>query len=118
MIKNIAAAFVTLVLVGGAGAAFAEEEVSDAVDQALWCGAAYAAVTQIDGMSEDDIVSAEAASTAAFAVAVIAMEEDGIEETEHKRLVDYYVEMAVENLSDPDAELRYSDEDCAALSAE
>lgn len=115
MIKNFAAALATLALLGGVVPAFAQEEVSDAVDQALWCGAAYSAVTQIDGMSDEDIASADGAATLAFTVAVSAMEEDGIAESEHDRLVEYYVEMAVENLTDPDAELRYSDEECEAL---
>lgn len=118
MIKNFAAAFAALALIGGALPAFAQEEVSDAVDQALWCGAAYSAVTQIEGMSEDDIASADAAATAAFTAAAVAMEEDGIAETEHDRLVEYYVEMAVENLTNPDAELRYSDEECEAMIAQ
>jgi hypothetical protein len=117
MIKTLAVA-ATLAVAGLALPVFAQEEVSDAVDQALWCGAAYTAVTQIDGMSEDDIAAAEAAGTAAFAVAAVAMEEDGIDEAEHDRLVEYYVEIAVENLTDPDAELRYSDEECQALIAQ
>lgn len=118
MIKNFAAAFVTLALLGGAAPTFAQEEVSDAVDQALWCGAAYTAVTQVEGMSEDDIAAAESAATDAFTVAAVAMQEDGIADTEHDRLVEYYVEMAVADLTNPDAELRYTDEECAELSAE
>ena len=118
MINKFAAAFAVLALAGMVAPAFAQEEVSDAVDQALWCGAAYLAVTQIDGMSEDDIASADASAEAAFNVAAVAMAEDGIDEAEHERLVNYYVEIAVENLTNPDAELRYSDEECTAMIAQ
>ena len=115
MINKFAAAFATAAILGAALPAFAQDQVSDAVDQALWCGAAYAAVTQIDGMSQDDIASADAAATKAFAVALTAMEADGIDEAEHDRLVSYYTDIAVENLSNPEAELRYTDAECTAL---
>ena len=115
MIKKFAAALSVLAIAGMALPAFAQDEVSDAVDQALWCGAAYSAVTQIEGMSEEDVASADAAATAAFNVALVEMEADGIDAAEHDRLVEYYVEIAVENLTNPDAELRYSDEECTAL---
>ena len=115
MIKKFAAALSVLAVAGLAMPVLAQEEVSDAVDQALWCGAAYTAVTQIDGMSDDDIASADAAATAAFTVAMTAMEEDGIDAAEHDRLVEYYVEIAVENLHNPDAELRYTDAECEAM---
>ena len=115
MIKKFAAALSVLAIAGMALPAFAQDEVSDAVDQALWCGAAYSAVTQIEGMSEEDVASADTAATAAFNVALVEMEADGIDAAEHDRLVEYYVEIAVENLTNPDAELRYSDEECTAL---
>jgi len=47
--------------------------------------------------------------------AVDAMSQDGIAEAEYDRLIDYYVEIAVENLTNPAAELRYSDAECEAL---
>ena len=119
MINKFAAALSVLAMAGLALPALAQDDlVSDAVDQALWCGAAYSAVSQIDGMSEEDIASAEAGATAAFTVAVAAMEEDGIAETEHDRLLEDYINMAVEDLSNPDAELRYSDAECEALIAQ
>ena len=115
MINKFAAALATVAILGTALPVFAQDEVSDAVDQALWCGAAYAAVTQIDGMTKEDIASADAAATQAFAVALTAMEEDGIDEAEHDRLVSYYTDIAVENLTNPEAELRYTDAECTAL---
>ena len=115
MIKNFAAALSVIAFAGLALPAFAQGEVSDAVDQALWCGAAYTAITQIEGMTDDDIASADAAATAAFTVAMTEMEADGIDAAEHDRLVEYYVEIAVENLTNPDAELRYSDQECEAM---
>ena len=118
MINKFAAPLAALAILGWALPAMAQDEVSDAVDQALWCGAAYSALTQIDGMSEDDIASADARATATFVVAVDAMNEDGIAETEYDRLIEYYIDIAVENLTNPDAELRYSDADCEALIAE
>ena len=118
MIKKFAAALSVLAVAGLALPAFAEDQVSDAVDQALWCGAAYSAVTQIEGMSEEDIASSDANATAAFNVALVEMEADGIDSAEHDRLVEYYVEMAVENLTNPDAELRYTDAECEAMIAQ
>ena len=118
MNKNFAFAFGVLAFAGLTLPTLAQDEVSDAVDQALWCGAAYTAVTQIEGMSDDDIASADAAATAAFTVAMTAMDEDGIEASEHTRLVDYYVDMAIEDLSKSDAELRYTDAECTALISE
>ena len=109
MNKNFAFAVGALAFAGLTLPALAQDEVSDAVDQALWCGAAYTAVSQTAGMSDDDIATADAAATVAFTVAVAAMEDDEIEASEHNRLVDYYVEMAMDDLSNPDADLRYSD---------
>ena len=118
MNKNFAFAVGALAFAGLTLPALAQDEVSDAVDQALWCGAAYTAASQTEGMSDDDIASADAAATAAFTVAVAAMEDDEIEASEHNRLVDYYVEMAMDDLSNPDAKLRYSDAECTALIAQ
>jgi hypothetical protein len=118
MNKNFAFALGALAFTGLTLPALAQDEVSDAVDQALWYGAAYTAVTQTAGMSDDEIAAADAAATAAFTVAVTAMEEDGIEVGEHTRLIDYYVEIAMEDLTNPDAELRYSDAECTALISE
>ena len=115
MINKFAVSLAGLALVGWALPVLAQDEVSDAVDKALWCGAAYSALTQIDGMSKEDVASADARATATFVVAVDAMDEDGIAETEYDRLIDYYIEIAVDNLTNPDAELRYSDADCEAL---
>jgi len=115
MINKFAATLATLAVLGWALPTLAQDEVSDAVDKALWCGAAYSALTQIDGMSEEDIASADANATIAFEAAVIAMNEDGIADTEYDRLIEYYIEIAVENLTNPEAELRYSDAECEAL---
>ena len=115
MINKFAATLATLAVVGWALPALAQDEVSDAVDRALWCGAAYSALTQIEGMSAEDVASADAKATVAFEAAVVAMNEDGIEESEYDRLIDYYIEIAVENLTNPEAELRYSDAECEAL---
>lgn len=115
MLKTFAASLSVLAIAALALPAFAQDEVSDAVDQALWCGAAYSAVTQVEGMSQADIDAADAAATTAFTIALTAMDADGIDPAEHDRLVEDYVEMAMDNLTDPDAELRYSDAECTAL---
>ena len=88
MINRFAASLAAMAVLAWPLPAMAGEDVSDAVDQALWCGAAYAALTQIDGMSEDDIASADARATATFVVAVDAMSQDGIAETDYDRLID------------------------------
>ena len=93
----------------------ASEEVSDAVDIALWCGAAYSVASQMEGATEASAADASAAAEAAYAKARVALEEDQIEESEYDRLVEYYVDAALEDIINPDAELRYSDEECLAL---
>lgn len=116
MIRKLAAALSVVTLAGLAGTAFAQdEEVSDAVDQALWCGGLFAAVTQIDGVSDEDKATAEEKATAIYTQAVLAMEEDGIEESEHDRLLEYYTGMAVEELTTEGAEMRYTAEECDSL---
>lgn len=93
----------------------AEEEVSEAVDIALWCGAAYSVAAEIGGMSEADAAAATQAADASYAKARVALEEDEVEAGEYERIVGFYVDAAVEDFSNPDAELRYSDEECTAL---
>lgn len=73
------------------------------------------AASQIEGVSEEDIATFDANATGAFNVAAVEMETDGIDSAEHELLVGYYVDMAVENLTNPDAELRYSDAECEAM---
>ena len=92
-----------------------EETVSDAVDIAMWCGAAYTVASQIDGTSEADAAAASGMADAAFEQARIALEADQIEEGEYDRLVEFYVNAAVEDITNPDTELRYSDQDCSDL---
>jgi hypothetical protein len=119
MIKKFAAVLSLLAVTSLSAAAFAqEEEVSDAVDQTLWCGGLFAAVTQIEGVSAEDKAIAEEKATAIYTQAVIAMEEDGIAETEHDRLLEYYTGMAVDELTTEGAEMRYTAEECDALIAE
>lgn len=119
MIKKLAAALSVLALAGLGGPVFAQdEEVSDTVDQTLWCGGLFAAVTQIDGVSAEDKAIAEEKATAIYTQAALAMEEDGIEESEHDRLLEYYTGMAVEELTTEGAEMRYTAAECDALIAE
>lgn len=118
MMKILVGAFAALLLLAPVLPSVAEETVSDEVDQVLWCGAAFVAVSLTEGMAEDEIAAAEVAAEAIFATAHTAMVEDGIEEGEYDRLVTYYTEMAVENLTNPDAEMRYTSDECAALVTE
>lgn len=113
------AAVTTLALAILVAPGFAQdEEVSDAVDKAMFCAAAYSVVTQVPGMTPEQISNAEAASTLAYAKAKTALEEDGVDPAEYDRLVGEYVDMAVENLTDANADLRYSDDECTALVSE
>ncbi|MCS6762020.1 MAG: hypothetical protein MO846_08600 [Candidatus Devosia symbiotica] len=43
------------------------------------------------------------------------MNEDSIADTEYDRLIEYYVDIAIDNLTNPKAKLRYSDADCEAM---
>lgn len=100
---------------GWALAAVAQDAVSDAVDKALWCGGAYIALTQMQPMSADEIALADANATQAVAAAVLAMNADGIAESDHERMIDAYVEIAFNDLTQPEATLRYSDAECGTF---
>ncbi|HEY0034236.1 MAG TPA: hypothetical protein VGB81_13300 [Devosia sp.] len=95
-----------------------EELVSDEVDIAMWCGAAYSVASQIEGTSEADAAAATESANAAYAQARVALEEDQIEKSEYDRLVEFYVDAAVADMTNPEAELRYTDEQCSALIAQ
>ncbi|KKC38717.1 hypothetical protein WH87_07265 [Devosia epidermidihirudinis] len=114
-VKLLAALAATALLTFAVPSFAQEEEVSDDVDIALWCGAAYTVVTKIDGVSAEDAAEANKAADAAFAKAHAALIADNIEEAEYDRLVEFYVEAAVEDMTNAEADLRYSDEDCSAL---
>ncbi|WP_354061426.1 hypothetical protein [Devosia sp. 2618] len=95
-----------------------EEEVSDDVDIAMWCGAAYTVTTQIDGMSAEDVASANTLAELAFAKAHAALVADQVEEGEYDRLVSFYVDAAVEDMTSAEPDMRYSADDCAELIAQ
>jgi hypothetical protein len=92
-----------------------EETVSDAVDIAIWCGAFYYFASQGAGPETDEGKGYTEMANAAYAEARVALEEDGVEASEYDRIIEYYVELVVEDLSTEGAELRYSEQDCADL---
>lgn len=119
MTTKLLAALAATALLTFAIPAFAQdEEVSDDVDIAMWCGAAYTVVTKVDGMSEADIANANQSAELAFAKAHDALVADSVEEGEYDRLVSFYVDAAIADMTNAEAELRYSDDDCSALIAE
>lgn len=119
MNAKLLAALAAAVLMGFVAPSFAqEEEVSDAVDIAMWCGAAYTVASKVDGMSAEDVTNTEAAAELAFAKAHAALVEDGVEEGEYDRLISFYVDAAVQDMTSTATEMRYSDDECVALIAE
>lgn len=100
-----------------AAPAFAEEEVSDAVDIAFWCGAAFTVAAQVEGTPADQVESSNALAAILFAKAEVALQADGVEEAEYDRLVDFYVEDAFAQVVNETEETRYTAEECLALAA-
>lgn len=91
----------------------ANDEVSDAVDIALWCGAAYTVAANVPDVTAEDAASSNEMANLAFARAKLALDADGIAETEYTRLVNFYVDAAMTDMT-TEVEMRYSDEECAA----
>jgi len=94
------------------------EDVSEAVDIAMWCGAAYTVAHKTAAEAGEDGSAAEAAAAKAFEHAKTALDEDGIEAGEYDRLIDFYVSSAVEDLTSDSEDTRYTADECAALIAE
>lgn len=101
-----------------AQAAPEDEEVSDAVDIAMWCGAAYTVAHKTAAEAGEDGSVAEAAAAKAFDHAKAALDEDGVEAGEYDRLIDFYVSSAIEDLTSGTEDTRYTADECAELIAE
>lgn len=97
--------------------AFAEDVVSDDVDIALWCGAAFVVASQSDELTAEQAEATETLADLSFAKALVALEADGVEAGEYDRLVEFYVEAAFTDLT-TDAEMRYTSDECADLAVE
>ncbi|KKB82813.1 hypothetical protein VW29_14705 [Devosia limi DSM 17137] len=98
--------------------AFAQEEVSDAVDIAMWCGAAFTVAAQADDTPAEQAESSNAVAAILFAKAELALEADAVAETEYDRLVEFYVEDAFAQVINETGDTRYTPEECLALAAE
>lgn len=97
---------------------FAEDAVvSDDVDIALWCGAAFVVASQSDELTGEQVEATATLADLSFAKALTALEADGVEEAEYDRLVQFYVEAAFTDLT-TDAEMRYTSDECAELAVE
>lgn len=95
-----------------------EDSVSDAVDIAMWCGAAFTVAHTSAEAAGEDTAALDAAATKAFEHAKTALDEDGVEAGEYDRLVDFYVTSAVEDLTSGSTDTRYTADECTALIAE
>ena len=92
----------------------AEEEVSDEVDIAFWCGAAFTVAAMSDDLSEEEQAASDHLATLAFARAKDALDADGVETSEYDRLTDFYVESAVAALQTGEEDMRYTSDECVA----
>lgn len=116
-------AIAALSLLAFAAPAFAQtnpenEDVSEAVDLAMWCGAAYTVAHTSAEAAGEDTGDLDAAASKAFDHAKTALDEDGIEAGEYDRLIDFYVSSAVEDLTSGTEDTRYTADECAELIAE
>ena len=101
-----------------APAAFAQadnDEVSPQVDLTLWCGAYYGIIEQVAVDDPAKQALAKDYGGQAYTQAGQAMIDDGIEETEHERLIKFYIDMAIEEVKSPEDDNRYTDDECFAL---
>lgn len=117
MTAKLLAVLAAAAVMSFAAPAFAQEEVSDAVDIALWCGAAFTVAAQVEGTPADQVESSNALAAILFAKAEVALQEDGVEEAEYDRLVEFYVEEAFAQVVNEAEETRHTAEDCIALAA-
>ena len=117
MNSKILAAFAVVLLMGFVAPAFAEEDVSDAVDIAFWCGAAFTVAAQVEGTPTDQVESSNALAAILFAKAEVALKADGVDEAEYDRLTDYYVSDAFAQVVNETADTRYTAEECLDLAA-
>jgi hypothetical protein len=110
-------AIVTTALLALSVPTFAQEEetVSDEVDIAIWCGAFYYFAAEGAGLETEEGKAFNEAANVAYGEARLALEADEVDPAEYDRIIGYYVELVVEDLSTEGAELRYSEEDCANL---
>lgn len=92
----------------------AEDQVSDAVDIAFWCGAAFTVAAMSDDLSADEKAASDQMATLAFARAKTALDADGVETSEYDRLTDFYVESAVAALKTGEEDMRYTSDECIA----
>jgi hypothetical protein len=91
-----------------------EDQVSDAVDIAFWCGAAFTVASLSDDLSAEEKAASDHMADLAFARAKKALDEDGIEAGEYDRLTDFYVTSANAALSTGEEDMRYTSEECVA----
>ncbi|WEK06153.1 MAG: hypothetical protein P0Y65_07850 [Candidatus Devosia phytovorans] len=118
----LAAALATTVL-AVAPAAFATtfpanpaiQEVSADADIALWCASTYVVVSQMGGLDDAASATANAFADVAFGKANRILVADGIAESEHDRLISYYIEEAIHGVTGQLPELRYNDQVCHGL---
>ena len=92
----------------------AEDQVSDAVDIAFWCGAAFTVASMSDDLTAEEKAASDHMADLAFARAKGALDADGIEASEYDRLTDFYVSSAVAALSTGEEEMRYTSDECVA----
>ena len=91
-----------------------EDQVSDAVDIAFWCGAAFTVASMSDSVTAEEKDASEQMAALAFARAKTALDADGVEASEYDRLTQFYVESAVAAVGTGEEEMRYTSDECVA----
>ncbi len=92
----------------------AADQVSDAVDIAMFCGAAFTVAAKSETATAEEKAASDQMATLAFGRAKIALDADGIDEAEYDRLVQFYVDAAVADMTAGVEEMRYSADECVA----
>ncbi|MEO5805787.1 hypothetical protein [Devosia sp.] len=90
------------------------DQVSDAVDIAMFCGAAFTVASMSDQVTADEKAASEQMATMSFARAKTALDADGVAETEYDRLTKFYVDAAIADMSAGTENMRYSSDECVA----
>ena len=91
-----------------------EDQVSDAVDIAFWCGAAFSVAANSDDLPADQKAASAELAKKAYVRARKALDADGVEASEYDRLIDFYVDSAIAALSTGEEDMRYTPDECVA----
>lgn len=90
------------------------DTVSDAVDIAMFCGAAFTVAAKAETNTAEERDASDKMATLAFARAQKALDEDGVEAGEYDRLIKFYVDAAMSDMNAGTENMRYSPDECVA----